>query len=100
MALDAGGQPAGFVNVLDTWVDQVGAVPAWRGRGLGAHLVSRSLRALAAEGATEAWLTVNVDNPAADLYTGWASRRTASGRGSAPRRDSRTPLTQSRWSRS
>ncbi len=69
VALDAGGQPAGFVNVLDTWVDQVGAVPAWRGRGLGAHLVSRSLQALAAEGATEAWLTVNVDNPAADLYT-------------------------------
>ncbi|WP_344149142.1 GNAT family N-acetyltransferase [Nocardioides koreensis] len=69
VALDADGQPVGFVNVLDTWVDQVGAVPAWRGRGLGAHLVSRSLQALAAEGATEAWLTVNVDNPAADLYT-------------------------------
>lgn len=63
------GAPAGFVNVLDTWVDQVGVVPAWRGRALGAHLVSRSLRALAAEGADEAWLTVNVDNPARHLYT-------------------------------
>ncbi len=69
VALDADRNPAGFVNVLDTWIDQVGVVPAWRGRGLGAHLVSRSLQALAAEGASEAWLTVNVNNPAGDLYT-------------------------------
>ena len=33
------------------------------------HLGSRSLQSLAAEGASEAWLTVNVDNPAADPYT-------------------------------
>ncbi|TDC21231.1 GNAT family N-acetyltransferase, partial [Micromonospora sp. 15K316] len=26
------GQPVGFVNVIGTWVDQVGVVPAWRGR--------------------------------------------------------------------
>ena len=68
LATDSAGAPVGFVNVLDTWVDQVGVVPAWRGRALGAHLVSRSLRALAAEGAGEAWLTVNVDNPAQHLY--------------------------------
>jgi mycothiol synthase len=61
-------EPAGFVNVLGTWVDQVGVVPAWRGRGLGAHLVSRVLQALAAERAPEAWLTVNTNNPAAALY--------------------------------
>jgi len=69
VASDPDGQPAGFLNVLDTWVDQVGVVPAWRGRGLGAHLVSRGLQALAAQGASEAWLTVNVNNPAAELYT-------------------------------
>ena len=47
-------------------VDQVGVVPAWRGHGLGAHLVSRVLLALAAERAPEARLTVNTNNPAGD----------------------------------
>ena len=46
----------------------MGVVPAWRGHGLGAHLVSRVLLALAAERAPEAWLTVNTNNPAGDLY--------------------------------
>ncbi len=67
VVLDAG-RPVGFVNVLGSWVDQVGVVPAWRGRGLGAHLVTRVLAALAAEDAGPAWLTVNVDNPAGALY--------------------------------
>ena len=43
-------------------------MPAWRGRGLGAHLVARSLRALRKAGCEEAWLAVNVDNPAHELY--------------------------------
>lgn len=64
VALDEHGEPVGFVNVLGSWIDQVGVVPTWRGRGLGAHLVVRALAAL--EG--EAWLTVNEDNPAQDLY--------------------------------
>jgi GNAT superfamily N-acetyltransferase len=64
VALDEHGAPVGFVNVLGRWIDQVGVVPAWRGRGLGAHLVVRALRALDGE----AWLTVNLDNPAGDLY--------------------------------
>ena len=64
VALDERGEPVGFVNVLGSWVDQVGVVPVWRGRGLGAHLVVRALRALD----DEAWLTVNLDNPAGDLY--------------------------------
>jgi GNAT superfamily N-acetyltransferase len=61
-------QPVGFVNVLGTWVDQVGVVPPYRGRRLGAHLVAQVLGALAAEGADGCWLTVNVDNPAEQLY--------------------------------
>jgi mycothiol synthase len=61
-------QPVGFVNVLGTWVDQVGVVPPYRGRRLGAHLVAHVLGALAAEGADGCWLTVNVDNPADHLY--------------------------------
>jgi GNAT superfamily N-acetyltransferase len=68
VVLDADGVPVGFVNLIDDWVDQVGVVPAWRGRGLGAHLVVRSLRALRKAGCDAAWLTVNVDNPAHELY--------------------------------
>jgi mycothiol synthase len=62
------GTAAGFVNVLGRWVDQVGVLPAWRGHRLGAYLVARTLRALAAEDADAVWLCVNVDNPAGDLY--------------------------------
>ncbi|MGY2701144.1 GNAT family N-acetyltransferase [Nocardioides sp. HB32] len=64
VALGEHGEPVGFVNVLGCWVDQVGVVPAWRGRGLGAHLVVRALAGLVGE----AWLSVNLDNPAGDLY--------------------------------
>ncbi|MGZ8744946.1 MAG: GNAT family N-acetyltransferase [Nocardioides sp.] len=70
VAFDDTGGAVGFVNILGPWVDQVGVVPTWRGRGLGAYLVARSLAALAAEGAAESWLCVNVDNPAARLYEG------------------------------
>ena len=82
VVLDPAGVPIGFVNVLggaggsrevgpprsESWIDQVGVLPAWRGRGLGAHLVSRTLQALASEGAESAWLTVNENNSAAALY--------------------------------
>jgi mycothiol synthase len=68
VALDPDGRPVGFVTVTEDWIDQVGVVPAWRGRGLGAHLVVRSLRALVKAGCDQAWLAVNVDNPAHDLY--------------------------------
>lgn len=43
LARDERGTPIGFVNVLGRWLDQVGVVPAWRGRRLGALLVTRSL---------------------------------------------------------
>lgn len=65
VALDEDGRPAGFVTVSDNWIDQVGTTPGWRGRGLGAHLVARTLTALRRDGAHEAWLAVNVDNPGA-----------------------------------
>ena len=68
VALDRTGHVAGFVTMSDNWVDQVGVVPQWRGRRLGAHLVARSLRAMVRSGWTEAWLAVNVDNPAHRLY--------------------------------
>jgi ribosomal protein S18 acetylase RimI-like enzyme len=68
VVVDRGGRVAGFVTLSDNWIDQVGVVPAWRGQGLGAHLVVRSLRALRKAGCDEAWLAVNVDNPAHGLY--------------------------------
>jgi ribosomal protein S18 acetylase RimI-like enzyme len=68
VVLDEQGEPVAFVTLTDDWLDQVGVVPAWRGRGLGAHLVVRSLRALRKAGCEQAWLAVNVDNRAHDLY--------------------------------
>jgi len=68
VALGVDGRVAGFVTLSDNWVDQVGVVPAWRGRGLGSFLVVRSLRALRKACWTESWLAVNVDNPAHELY--------------------------------
>ena len=69
VALDDDGEPAGFVTVSRSWIDQVGVVPEKRGSGLGGHLTARSLSAIAGTGAEEAWLCVNVDNPGArELY--------------------------------
>lgn len=64
----ADGEPVGFVHLVGDFIDQVGVVPTWRGRGLGAHLVTHGLRALRDAGLPAAWLSVNVDNPAAGLY--------------------------------
>ncbi|NES13200.1 MULTISPECIES: N-acetyltransferase [Micromonospora] len=68
IARGADGSAVGFVNVIDNWIDQVGVVPGWRGRRVGAYLMGGALRGLAAGGAREAWLCVNDDNPAAGLY--------------------------------
>ena len=59
---------AGFVTAALDWIVQVGVTPAARGRGLGAALVREALGRMQAAGATEAWLDVNVDNPARRLY--------------------------------
>jgi ribosomal protein S18 acetylase RimI-like enzyme len=59
---------AGFVTAADGWIDQVGVVPGARGRGIGAALVTEALNRMRADGASHAWLNVNVDNPAARLY--------------------------------
>jgi mycothiol synthase len=58
----------GFICCADEWVVQVGVVPAARGRRLGAALVCAALERMRADGATVAYLDVNVDNPAAQLY--------------------------------
>ena len=68
VALDLDGHVAGFVTISRDWIEEVGVVPAWRGRGLGAHLVARSLTAISKQGSTRAWLAVGCDNPARALY--------------------------------
>jgi mycothiol synthase len=59
---------AGFVTAAVDWIVQVGVVPAARRRGVGEALVTEALRRMRADGATHAWLDVNVDNTAVRLY--------------------------------
>jgi ribosomal protein S18 acetylase RimI-like enzyme len=59
---------AGFVTAATDWIVQVGVIPSARGRGIGAALVTEALRRMGADGATHAWLDVNIDNPAVRLY--------------------------------
>ena len=59
---------AGFVVAAVGWIVQVGVLPAARGNGLGAALVREALGRMVADGAVEAWLDVNVNNAAIELY--------------------------------
>ncbi|WP_435198020.1 GNAT family N-acetyltransferase [Janibacter sp. GS2] len=68
VAMDSSGHVAGFVTVSAGWIEEVGVVPQWRGRGLGAHLVARTLTAIARRDGATAWLAVGCDNPARSLY--------------------------------
>lgn len=68
VAMDVSGHVAGFVTVSDGWIEEVGVVPAWRGKSLGAHLVARTLTAIARRGEDAAWLAVGCENPARSLY--------------------------------
>jgi mycothiol synthase len=58
----------GFVTAAVGWIVQVGVAPVARGRGIGGALVAEALRRMRADGAAEAWLNVNVDNSAVELY--------------------------------
>lgn len=61
-----GGEDLGFVAAgRGAWIVQVGVVPSARGTGLGAGLTTETLRRMRADGATEVFLDVNVDNPGA-----------------------------------
>jgi ribosomal protein S18 acetylase RimI-like enzyme len=68
VAVDEAGHAVGLVILDIEWIDMVGVVPSWRGKGLGAHLVVRSLRAFKHAGCQQAWLCVNVDNRSRSLY--------------------------------
>jgi mycothiol synthase len=68
LAVVPGRGDAGFVTAADGWIVQVGVIPAARGAGVGAALIREALSRMRADGATEAWLDVNVNNPADRLY--------------------------------
>ncbi|NRQ32810.1 GNAT family N-acetyltransferase [Nonomuraea sp. NN258] len=67
----AGGMPVGFVTCAAGFLVQVGAVPEWRRRGLAKALAVAALDRMRADGAGEAFLDINVNNPAsAALFQG------------------------------
>jgi mycothiol synthase len=71
LAMGPDGDDVGFVTCAQGWIVQVGVVPSWRGRRLGAALVVEALCRMRSDGATEALLDVNANNPdAARLYAG------------------------------
>jgi GNAT superfamily N-acetyltransferase len=54
----------------DGWIESLGTLREWRGRGVASALISHALQAFAADGLTHAALDVDSDNPtgAARLY--------------------------------
>lgn len=70
------GRAVGFVNVVGSWIDQVGVVPTHRRRGVAGALLRQALAGLRGARKQEAWLTVEVANPAVAAYTalGFRSR--------------------------
>jgi mycothiol synthase len=52
------------------WIDNLGTLPEWRGRGVATALIAHSLHAFAGDGLTHASIGVDSDNPsgAARLY--------------------------------
>ena len=47
----------------DAWIDNLGTLPEWRGRGVASALIAASLHAFAAEGLTHASIGVDSENP-------------------------------------
>lgn len=54
----------------DAWIDNLGTLREWRGRGVASALIAHSLHAFAAAGCTHASISVDSENPtgAAQLY--------------------------------
>jgi mycothiol synthase len=64
LALD-GDRSAGFTACGGDMLAQMGVVPGWRGRGLGAALLAETLHRLQQAGIRQVWLDVNENNPGA-----------------------------------
>ncbi|MBM3800059.1 MAG: GNAT family N-acetyltransferase [Actinobacteria bacterium] len=59
-----------LLGYSQAWVDKLGTLPEWRGRGLASALIGEALRQYAADGSTHAAIGVDADNPsgASRLY--------------------------------
>lgn len=53
----------GGADGQEGWVEAIGVVPAWRGRGVASALLAHSLRLFQAEGLARAGLDVDAENP-------------------------------------
>ncbi len=54
-------------GIGEGWIEAVGTLPAWRGRGLASALIVHSMRAFLAEGLQRAGLDVDTQNPTGAL---------------------------------
>lgn len=54
-------------GIGEGWIEAVGTLPAWRGRGLASALIVHSIRAFLAEGLQRAGLDVDTQNPTGAL---------------------------------
>ena len=54
-------------NASEGWIEAIGVIPAWRGRGIASALMAKSLRLFQAEGLKQAALDVDAQNPTGAL---------------------------------
>ena len=54
-------------GVREGWIEAIGVIPEWRGRGLGSALMVQSLNDFAALGFMRAALDVDTENPTGAL---------------------------------
>jgi ribosomal protein S18 acetylase RimI-like enzyme len=57
----------GAKNALEGWIEAIGVIPAWRGRGIASALLVKSLHSFQAEGLERAGLDVDAENPTGAL---------------------------------
>jgi len=57
----------GAENAREGWIEAIGVIPAWRGRGIASALMAKSLQVFQAEGLKQAALDVDAQNPTGAL---------------------------------
>ena len=57
----------GAESTREGWIEAIGVIPAWRGRGIASALMAKSLHLFQAEGLEQAALDVDAENPTGAL---------------------------------